>query len=243
MRIAKYLASAGLGSRRACERFVEAGRVSVNGERVCTPAHTIDPGKDDVRLSGRPVRPKPLRTILLYKPRGYTCSDRDEHAVHLVAELLPSHLRQLHTVGRLDQNSEGLLLCTNDGQLAHRMTHPRYGVRKTYRVRVKGAVSDAVPRVFRDGIVDRGERLQALETRVVQRRGRESVLEVVMGEGKKREVRRLCRQVGLEVLRLRRTKLGRLTLRGLAPGQWRELTPAEVRSLRRDVGLAARDAP
>ena len=215
----------------------------VNGEQICTPAHTIDPRKDKVVVSGRPVRAKPLCYVVLNKPRGYTCSAHDEHATRLVGELLPRPMRQLQTVGRLDQNSEGLLLCTNDGELAHRLTHPRYGVRKTYRVQVTGAMSGVVPRTMCEGVRDRGEKLQALEARIVKQQGRETVLEVVMGEGKKREVRRLCRHVGLQVLRLRRTKFGSLTLRGLGPGEWRELTPADVRSLKRDVGLSAEGAP
>jgi 23S rRNA pseudouridine2605 synthase len=231
VRIARFLAAAGLAARRKCEELVTAGRVTVNGAAVTSPATLVRPGTDRVCVDGKPVTPARRVVLLLHKPPGYTCSADDAHAERLVTDLLPATAGRLFTVGRLDRDSEGLLLCTNDGELAERLSHPRYQVPKTYRVEVAEPVAPAVLRRFRAGLTDQGERLCVAEGRIVSTGPTKSVLELVLKEGKKREIRRLCESAGLKVCRLCRIAYGPLLLAGLPPGTWRELTPEELTGL------------
>jgi len=231
MRLARFLAAAGIASRRRAEDLIRAGKVTVNGAVVDTPAFTVDPAADAVFFAGAPVTVSAKQTILLNKPRGYTCSAKDEHAEHLVTELLPKEFGRLFTVGRLDRDSEGLLLCTNDGELAQRLAHPRHGVRKTYHVWVRGAVQPHVLKTFLDGITGNGEFLHAVAARVCDLYPAGTVIELVLAEGRKREIRRLCLAVGLTIERLVRVAYGPLRLGTLHSGQWRHLTPEEVRLL------------
>ncbi len=231
MRLARFLASGGVGARRACEELIRAGRVTVNGERVESPARNVDPGRDDVRFDGRPVRPAPMHYLLLHKPPGVTCSACDAHAERLVTELLPSRLGRLFPVGRLDRDSEGALICTNDGALADRLMHPRYGIEKVYRVHVRGTLTPGVTRRFRQGIRDGGEFLRVRRAVLLNRNSLGGVLELVLTEGRKREIRRLCAGLGLRVVRLVRTAIGPVRLGGLPPGKWRHLRPQEIEQL------------
>jgi 23S rRNA pseudouridine2605 synthase len=231
VRIARFLAAAGLGARRTCEQFLTSGKVTVNGALVLSPATTVDPRCDHVCFEGRPVQAQARQYLLLNKPCGYTCSARDAHAERLVFELVPASMGRLFTVGRLDRDSEGLLLLTNDGALALRLAHPRYGVAKVYRVWVRGEVTPALLIQFRRGVTDAGEELRALRAEVREQWPGGALVELSMAEGRKREIRRLCQAVGLRVTRLQRIALGPLQLGDLAPGQWRLLTPAERAAL------------
>jgi len=233
MRLARYLAAAGLGSRRDCDLIIDAGRVHLNGEPVTTPAVDVDPDRDEVMVDGRRVRPAAYRYIVLSKPRGYTCSARDSHAEKLVTELLPRNLGRLFTVGRLDRDSEGLLICTNDGGLAQLLAHPRYAVLRKYRVWVTGSMPGALAHEMREGIRDHGELLRAEQVTVARSgNGKTHVLEISLRQGKKREIRRMCTSFNLRVKRLLRTQYAGIGLGRLQPGQWRELNSAEVELLR-----------
>lgn len=232
MRIARYLASAGLGSRRSCEELVRVGVVTVNGERLDSPARNVVPGEDRVCVRGRPVSPEALVYLALHKPPGYTCSRRDSHAERLVHELIPARLGRLFTVGRLDRDSEGLLLLTNDGDFAQLVAHPSGEIQKVYRVDCRGGWSPQVRARLLAGVHDDGEFLQPSEVLPLAVAAGRCQLEIRLGEGRKREVRRLCRAVGLRVERLLRQAIGPLALGNLASGAWRELAAAEVAALR-----------
>lgn len=230
MRLARYLARCGIASRRRCEAFIRAGRVTVDGRAVTSPACNVFPDSNCVRFDGEEVTSERATYILLNKPRGYTCSASDRHARHLVFELLPDNYGRLFTVGRLDRDSEGVLLCTNDGKLAQRLAHPSYEVSKTYRVDVGRTVSGRVLARMEKGLKDSGEWLQVAHARNC-RGGQGPELELILHQGRKREIRRLCARCGLQVRRLRRIRFGPLTLEGLSPGQWRLLREHEVKLL------------
>lgn len=232
MRIARFLAGAGIGSRRGCEGVVQRGEVTVNGA-VCTDLATrVVPGRDTVVVAGRPVALQPTTVILLNKPPGYTCSARDRHARRLVFALIPERLGRLFTVGRLDRDSEGLLILTNDGQLAQLLGHPRHGIRKEYLVTCRGRLPKGALRRLRRGIRDGGEDLRPIRVDVRQRTADGVALRFVLGEGRKREIRRLCRAVGVQVMQLRRVRLGPIGLGSLKPGAWRRLTAEEIAAIR-----------
>jgi 23S rRNA pseudouridine2605 synthase len=235
-RVQRALARAGFGSRRACEELIEQGRVEVNG-RVATLGDRVDPARDAVRVDGRAISVDPgLRYLVLHKPRGVTTTLRDPHAERDLRGFLPKGPR-VFPVGRLDRDTEGLLLLTNDGDLAHRLAHPRHGVEKEYLAEV-----DAVPSQRQLGRLRRGVSLEdgparALEARAVGRAGGRGAVRLVLAEGRKREVRRMLDEVGLPVRRLVRTRVGPVRLGGLRPGELRELAPEEVRALYRVAGL------
>ncbi len=231
-RIAKFLAAAGLGSRRQCEEFVTAGLVQVNGTTIADLATRVRPGHDQIRCRNKPVVIDQARYLLLNKPPGFTCSARDSHAERLVAELLPAAAGRLFTVGRLDRDSEGLLLCTNDGDLAQSLAHPRHEVPKYYEVTVAGEVDQSVLRSMENGLMDNGEFL-AVRRASMRRAGASTcILELTLTGGKKREIRRLCSCHRLRVTRLLRVGFGPLRLGNLASGACRPLTPAELQALR-----------
>ena len=236
MRLARFLATAGVGSRRQCEQHVRDGRVSVNGHRLDSPASNVVPGTDAVCFDGHRVRLPSPKYIMLHKPRGVTCSAKDAHADQLVVDLIPKSQGRLFTVGRLDRESEGLLLLTNDGDWAERLTHPRFAISKTYKVWCHGAIGAAFLRTLRRGIKDDGDHLQPVRVRELKPDFGCRVLEFVLTEGKKREVRRLCAAVDLTVKRLLRTSLGGLSL-DLAPGRWRHLSRDEVTAVVESGGM------
>jgi 23S rRNA pseudouridine2605 synthase len=234
VRLAKYLAHAGVASRRAAEQLVAGGRVSVGGEPVTDPAQDVDESSG-VAVDGRPVVPEPHEVHALNKPAGVVSTARDTHGRPTVVELVRSR-RRLYPVGRLDADSTGLILLTNDGELAERLTHPRYGVEKVYRARVQPArVSQRALEALRRGVeLEDGKTAPA---RV--RQPRPGVLEITIREGRKRQVRRMCEAVGHRVVELQRVAFGPLGLRGLEPGQSRRLSRAEVERLRRAARITA----
>jgi 23S rRNA pseudouridine2605 synthase len=232
VRLARFLASCGVASRRACEELIRAGHIRVNGETVSTPAFTVLPERDRVDCRGVAVLPQSPVWLLLNKPPGYTCSARDDHAAKLIFELVPAHLGRLFSVGRLDRDSEGLIVLTNDGDLAQSLAHPSREVRKTYYVEASGALRPAGLASLRQGITDAGEFLRPLAVTLEDVTGNRTRLRFVLQDGRKREVRRLCAAVGLQVRLLRREMLGPLRLGTLPLGHWRTLEAAEIEALR-----------
>ena len=232
-RIQKLIAAAGLCSRRAAEEYLRQGRVTVNGRRASL-GDRADGERDTVAVDGAALPGREERVyLLLHKPRGYACTLSDPHAEHLVTELLTGCTARVYPVGRLDVDSEGLLLLTNDGGLAQGLLHPSAGVEKRYQVAVSGRGEDSVARLRALGELD-GEPIRPVEVRLLEE-GPPAVLEFVLREGKKRQIRRMCRRVGLSVRRLCRVSEGGVTLDGLPPGHWRHLTEAELAMLRGEV--------
>jgi 23S rRNA pseudouridine2605 synthase len=230
MRLAKYLAHAGVASRRACETIVAAGRVAVDGEIVRDPARDVDEG-NRVTLDGRPLAGAQTPVVYaLHKPLGTLSTAHDPHGRPTVVELVPER-RRLYPVGRLDADSSGLILLTNDGELANRLTHPRYEVSKTYRVRVaRGPLSERALSALRSGVeLEDGPTAPA---RVRRLRGANDELELTIREGRNRQIRRMCEAVGHRVLALQRVAFGPLWLDGLEAGAYRRLGAAELRELR-----------
>jgi len=235
VRLQKFLADAGVASRRAGEQFILEGRVAVNGQVVRLLGSKIDPAHDKVAVDGKFVRAKKLVYIALNKPVRCVCSRKDELNRPTIYELLPREWDSVQSVGRLDYNTEGLIFLTNDGQFALRLTHPRYGIRKKYLASVEGDVTQAMLALFRSGIFHEGERLKALATKMISHTRAKSVVELELGEGKNREVRRLFESQGLLVKKLQRTQIGKIRLGELKPGKWRTLNETEIKTLTSDL--------
>ena len=231
VRLQKFLAEAGVASRRASEQFILTARVSVNGKVVTELGTKIDPGQDQVTVDGKLVRTRRKIYVALHKPVGCVCSRNDERGRPTVYQLLPAEWSNVQSVGRLDYDTEGLLLLTNDGELSLRLTHPRYGTRKIYEVTVEGRAELDQITAFTRGIRDEGEMLKAQRARVLESTKGHSLIEMEMTEGKNREVRRMCAVVGLTVERLVRTQVGKIKLGELRPGKWRTLTESEIKTL------------
>jgi 23S rRNA pseudouridine2605 synthase len=231
VRLQKFLAEAGVASRRASEEIVLAGRVAVNGKSVRELGTKVDPDADQVTVDGKPVRAQRKLYLALNKPRGCVCSRKDEHDRPTVYHLLRKEWENLYSVGRLDYDTEGLLFLTNDGEFALRLTHPRYGVRKRYRVTAGGKVDDRMLQRFTQGVWHTGEKLKADRAWLISASQAQSVVELELAEGRNREVRRLFEAQGLAVKRLQRTQIGRIKLGELKLGRWRTLTEPEIKSL------------
>ena len=235
-RLQRSLARAGFGSRRACEEVIAAGRVEVNG-RVATLGDRLDPTVDEVRVDGSKVNVDPeLRTFALHKPRGVTTTMRDPHAERDLTGFLPKGVH-VFPVGRLDRDTEGLLLLTNDGSLAHRLTHPRYAIEKEYLAEVGKPPSQRQLARLRRGVELDDGTARAVDARSAGGAGGRGGVRLVMIEGRKREVRRMLEAVELPVRRLVRVRVGPIRLGKLGPGEIRELEPEDVRALYRTAGL------
>ncbi|HEY1306591.1 MAG TPA: pseudouridine synthase [Vicinamibacterales bacterium] len=234
-RLQKVLSQAGIASRRAAEKLIAEGRVSVNGQTIRAMGVKADPVVDDIRVDGRRVKSAERpRYILLNKPKGYVTTRSDPQRRPTVIDLLSGVREYVYPVGRLDYDSEGLLLLTNDGDLAARLTHPRHGVERTYEARVAGMPDEEALRRLRAGIPLDGHRTLPATVVLVneRRRDRDGVLLLTIREGRNRQVRRMCEAVGHPVKALRRTRIGPLQDRRLRVGQWRELTEREVEKLK-----------
>jgi len=231
VRLQKFLADAGVASRRASEQIILAGRVEVNGETVRKLGASVNPPHDKVTVDGRPLRARRKIYVALNKPSRVVCSRNDELGRPTVYDLLPKEWRHLHSVGRLDYNSEGLIFLTNDGEFSLRLTHPRYGVRKKYVAALEGRLEEAVLRKFIQGVSYQGERFKAETARLVSASHSKSVVELEMAEGKYHEVRRLFESQAHIVKRLQRIQIGKIKLGELRPGKWRTLTEPEIKSL------------
>ena len=229
MRLAKYLARCGVASRRRAEELIAAGRVTVAGDRVTDPARDVDE-ESGVALNGRPVRPEPHEVWMLNKPPGVVSTAKEPGRRRAVVELVDSQ-RRLYPVGRLDADSTGLILLTNDGELANRLTHPRYEVERTYRVRLRRPVTESQLRRLRRGVELEDGPTRPTRVRKVSPR----VLELTIAEGRNRQVRRMVEAVGNQVTGLARIRFGPLTLGSLPEGKARRLRPPEVRRLWKDA--------
>jgi 23S rRNA pseudouridine2605 synthase len=226
VRLAKYLAHAGAASRRASEDLIRAGRVTVNGDPVTDPATNVT-DDDRIELDGTALDQEPRVVYMLNKPKGVVSTASDTHGRPTVTDLISSGGRRLYPVGRLDQDTTGLILLTNDGELANRLMHPSYEVPRTYRAKVEGAVKERDLRRLREGIgLADGSTAPAKVRQLAA-----DHIELTIHEGRKRQVRRMLEAVGHPVKALERTALGPLRLENLEPGEHRELTPAEVERL------------
>jgi len=240
VRLQKYLADAGVTSRRKAEEMIAAGRVRVNGEVVSVPGTKVTPGHDKVTVDSHQIKARKAGHYVYYalnKPRGFLVTSDDPEGRKTIYELITGIRERVIPVGRLDRDSEGLLILTNDGELANRLMHPRYKVAKEYEVRIAGRATDAQVRRLREGVeIDGGKTQPALvEVAEVDERGMR--LYVTITEGKKRQVRQMLEAIGHEVKRLMRVREGCISLRDMGPGKWRELTPQEVTDLRKEVKL------
>ena len=240
-RLQKFLARAGVASRRQCEALIAEGRVQVNGAVVRTIGTRVRPDADQVSLDGVRLRPEAPVTVMLHKPAGYITAASDPEGRPVVVSLLPKvGLPRLFPVGRLDWDTEGLLLLTNDGELANLLTHPRHEVAKVYHAKVKGRPAPDVLRRLLHGVVSEGERLSASAVSVLRTTRENAWVMVSVRQGRYRQVRRMCEAIGHPVLKLVRVALGPLALGPLPRGRWRPLLPAEVRAL---DALKAESAP
>jgi 23S rRNA pseudouridine2605 synthase len=231
VRLQKFLADAGIASRRASEDIICAGRVAVNGTIVSELGAKIDADHDKVELDGKLVRVRRKMYAALHKPKGVVCSKQDERGRPTIYDLLPREWSHLHSVGRLDFASEGLIFLTNDGDFSLRLTHPRYGVRKKYVATVEGRVEPSTLALFTHGLWHLGDKLKAEKARLISATNAQSIAELELAEGKNREVRRLFESQGITVKRLQRIQIGKIKLGELRPGKWRTLTETEIKSL------------
>ena len=234
IRIQKYFSDCGLMSRRAAETAIGAGEVTVNG-RPATLGDKIDPERDVVTYQGKPVRArrKEYTYVMLNKPRGYLSSMTDERGRKCVTELLSAVHARVYPVGRLDLVSEGMLLFTDDGDLANKLTHPRHSVPKSYRVKVAGEVTEEQMRILRSPIELDGKPIIPVDVTVHRIDETGTVLKMDLYEGRNRQIRRMCEAAGLTVKRLNRVSIGDLKLNGLAVGRWRYLTEEEIEYLKK----------
>ena len=231
IRLQRYLAACGLGSRRACEEFIVAGRVSVDGKTVSELGTTVDPQSQSVALDGETLRMERKKYYVLNKPTGVLSTNRDPQGRKRVIDLFDADGPRLFTVGRLDEDSEGLLLVTNDGDLAQKLAHPKFKVRRTYQLQVAGIPSGEALGQLKRGIHFAEGKFRVLEAYIVKVRGKSALVEVVLAEGHNRELRRLFARLGHKVMKLTRVAFGPLKLGSLPRGQHRELRRNELAAL------------
>ncbi len=233
LRLQKYMALCGVASRRAAEDMITAGQVTVNSHPVTELGTKIDPEKDRVTVSGKAIFPPQKNVyIMLNKPRGYVTTAKDNFDRKTVLDLMPKDVGRVFPVGRLDYDSEGLLLLTNDGDLTYRLTHPSHEITKTYLVLVSGTPDEAALNNLRNGVFIDGRKTMPAKAVLKRTEADKSVLQITISEGRNRQVRKMCDAVGHEVLRLRRVAEGPLKLGDLKSGEWRFLTENEVKSLK-----------
>ena len=236
VRLQKMLADCGVASRRKSEDLINSGSVKVNG-RIAQIGDKVDPYKDKVFVNGKRVTAaaKPRhRYIMLHKPRGFITTMSDERGRRCVAELIKDIPERVYPVGRLDKDSEGMLLFTNDGEFANLITHPKKDIYKVYRVTIRPGITEDQIVTFETGMMLDGRKTAPAEVRVVKKEEGRTVLEIVLREGRNRQIRRMCEMLGLEVARLKRVAIGQVKLGMLKQGAWRDLTPEEVKKLTAD---------
>ncbi|UMZ73897.1 pseudouridine synthase [Natranaerofaba carboxydovora] len=237
MRLQKFIAHAGVASRRKAEELITSKRVKVNNEIITELGTKINPDTDRVYVDGDEIKIEFENVYyILNKPKGYVTTVKDEKNRPTVLELVDTDKR-IYPVGRLDLNSRGLLMLTNDGKLAHRLTHPRYKVNKTYKVMVKGKIPQSVVNTLSDGIMLEDGFAKPLKVELLTVKNDETLIEMVLGEGRKRQVRRMFKEVGYPVVDLVRTRLGNLYLKGLPEGKFRQLTKNELNKLKKLINL------
>ena len=236
MRLEKFLSESGIASRRDAKKYISAGRVSVNGEKVLIPGTHIDPREAEITFDDEPIRgkPKPIY-LMLNKPAGYLTTVRDERGRPTVMALVSDITERIYPIGRLDVDTEGLLLMTNDGDFAHRILHPSHEIEKIYIVWVEGQLNRHEIQRLREGVeIETGTITSAQVNQIGKREG-QTQFKVVIHEGKKRQIRRMFHAVGHDVVHLKRVGIGSLSLGRLSIGTYRPLTPTEIASLDREV--------
>ncbi|MBK28252.1 MAG: pseudouridine synthase [Verrucomicrobiales bacterium] len=235
LRLQKFLSEAGVASRRHGEKLILSGQVTVDGKVVRLLGTKVDPTKSEVALNGKVIQAKVKRVLALNKPPRILCTRRDNHKRPTVFDLLPDNYGHLFTIGRLDSDSEGLILLTNDGEFCQTMAHPRRGITKTYHVTLaKRVVSGSLERLTA-GLRDDGDLLKAKHAKLLYANNTRSQVELVLEEGKNREIRRMFKVLGYRVLSLRRIAVGPIKLGELPLGKWRVLTKAEIASCLRET--------
>lgn len=222
IRLNKYLASAGIGSRRACDAMVQQGEVVINGETCLSPGYRVQP-EDFIKVNGRRIEPLEIQSIVLHKPAGLVCTRSDENNRATIYELLPPRLHHLPHVGRLDLDSEGLLILSNDGELTQALTHPSHKIEKLYQVTTENAFENSILNQLEKGVFTEVGKARAVSVKRISSRR----LEMVLNTGLKRQIRYMIQAVGHRVKRLVRLKIGELTLDTLKPGKWRVLGKSE----------------
>lgn len=233
IRLQKLLAQCGVASRRKSEELIMNGNVKVNGE-IAKIGDKVDPKRDEVLVRGKKISAAAKTKyyyIMLHKPRGFVTTMRDEMGRKCVADLVKDVPTRVYPVGRLDRESEGLLLMTNDGEFANKVTHPSKHVYKVYRVTVRPSINEEQVTQMCSGMVIDGVKTAPCEVHIISRQEGRVVLEIVLREGRNRQIRKMCEQLGLEVARLKRTAIGQVKLGMLPQGKWRDLTPDEVKRL------------
>lgn len=237
LRLQKFLARCGLGSRRHCETLIDSGRVALNGKPVTEQGVCVDPQRDEIRIDGRIVRARQKRLVLmLNKPEGYVTTRSDPRGDPTVYDLIPEHWRlELFSIGRLDKNTEGLLLFTNDGELAYRLTHPKFSVDKTYELRLKGEFQRKDLQPLERGVPLGDGPTAPARIGDIRATASETCLTLTIHEGRKRQIRRMCRKIGLPLRYLRRVQIGPIQLGHLTRGKWRLLRAEEIGSLEKAV--------
>lgn len=237
IRLQKFLSEAGVASRRKAEEMIRNGMVKVNGA-VAQIGDSVDPKRDTVTVKGKKVRKESnMRYILLNKPRGYVTTTDDDLGRKCVLELVKDVKERIYPVGRLDRVSEGALILTNDGVFANAMMHPSKHVPKTYRVTVRPGITNEQAEILATGVEIDGRMTAPAEVRILSKEEGRAVLEIVLYEGRNRQIRRMCEALNLEVARLRRIAVGSIKLGMLQTGEWRDLTPQEVESLFKAAGV------
>lgn len=236
VRLQKMLADCGVASRRKAEELIAQGKVKVNG-KIAQIGDKVDPYNDKVFVSGKRVtaaaKPR-FRYIMLHKPRGFITTMSDERGRRCVAELIKDIPERVYPVGRLDKDSEGMLLFTNDGEFANLITHPKKDIYKVYRVTIRPGITEEQIVTFETGMMLDGRKTAPAEVRVIKKEEGRTVLEIVLREGRNRQIRRMCEMLGLEVARLKRVAIGQVKMGMLKQGSWRDLTPEEVKKLTAD---------
>ncbi|RJP20539.1 MAG: rRNA pseudouridine synthase [Candidatus Abyssobacteria bacterium SURF_5] len=237
MRLQRFLALSGVASRRASEALITSGRVSVNGRIVTRLGTNVDPQRDTVEVDGKSVQEERKLYVLLNKPAGYLTAVADARGRSTVSDLVAGLPARLYPVGRLDMDTEGVLLLTNDGDFSFRLAHPRFGVEKVYHATVAGKPGAADIEALKRGVDIGGVVTSPAKVRMFKAGSRHSTIEITIHEGRKRQVKRMCKAIGHPVIRLRRIEYGGIRLGNLKPGQHRLLTHAEIESLRRKTEL------
>jgi 23S rRNA pseudouridine2605 synthase len=228
LRLNRAIAATGICSRRRADELIKEGRITVNGEPATDLSLQVDLLKDKIAVDGKPLYKKPFDYVVLYKPRGVVTTCEDEQGRRTVIDLMPPDLQHLKPVGRLDRDSEGMIILTNDGALAQTLAHPSHHVEKTYRVTVDGLIDENALTVLRQGVRLSEGITQEAQVHSLKRTGNMSSFVIVIREGRNRQIRRMCAKVGYNVLRLVRERIGALQLNLKEPGQWRHLMASEV---------------
>lgn len=241
MRLQKYLASCGLASRRKCEVYILEGKVTVNGEVIDTLGTQVEEG-DEVCFEGKPVQMKEDYVYyILNKPVGYVTTVQDERGRETVLDIMKDVETRIFPVGRLDYNTSGLLILTNDGELTYGLTHPKHHVNKTYEVKVRGKISEKSVRQLQSGVIIDGRKTYPAEVEIIKQTDKNSWIRLTIHEGRNRQVRKMCEVVGHQVVSLCRTSIGDIQMKGLAIGSYRPLKSEEISYLRRIAGIEVKN--